>query len=147
MASQKKDLTVKNLILEKLNNAPKGIIERLDEIKSKRMGGGSTNYIPSVAEVAGVINSIPKGQTRTIQDLRAELARLHNTDLACPAKVLKYWKWMANLPDELKEVYHNYDIPWWRVLKDGKPSRHMPGGVAQQKKLLESEGVVIDKIA
>lgn len=137
----------KKSIFAKLNNAPQGITERLDEIKSKRMGGGTTNYIPSVKDVAGVINAIPKGQTKTIQDLRAELATLHKTDTACPAKVLKYWKWMANLPDELKEVYNKYDIPWWRVLKDGKPSRHMPGGVAQQKKLLASEGVVIDSIA
>lgn len=136
----------KNLILEKLNNSPQGITEELDEIKSKRMGGGSTNYIPSVEDVAGVINSIPRGQTRTIKDLRAELARLHKTDLACPSKVLKYWKWMANLPDEIKEVYHKYDIPWWRVLKDGKLSRHMPGGIEQQKKLLRSEGAFMEKM-
>ncbi len=135
----------KNLILEKLNNAQPGITESLDEVKSKRMGGGNTNYIPSVDEVATLINAIPKGQTRTIQDLRSELAKLHNTDTACPAKVIKYWKWMANLSDELKVVYTKYDIPWWRVLKDGKLSRHMPGGVAAQKKLLQSEGVLLDK--
>ncbi len=135
----------KNLILEKLNNAQPGITESLDEVKSKRMGGGNTNYIPSVDEVATLINAIPKGQTRTIQDLRSELAKLHNTDTACPAKVIKYWKWMANLSDELKVVYTKYDIPWWRVLKDGKLSRHMPGGVAAKKKLLQSEGVLLDK--
>ena len=110
------------------------------------MGGGNTNYIPSVDDVAGLIKSIPKGQTRTIQDLRGELAKMHNTDTACPAKVLKYWKWMANLPDELKLIYHKYDIPWWwGVLKDGKLSRHMPGGIAGQKKLLLSEGTLPDK--
>jgi alkylated DNA nucleotide flippase Atl1 len=136
---------VKNLILTKLNNSPLGFIERLDEIKSKRMGGVNTNYIPSVDDVANIINSIPKGQTRTIKDLRRELAKLHQTDTACPAKIIKYWKWMANLSDELKEVYIKYDIPWWRVLKDGKLSKHMPGGVAQQKKLLDSEGVLLIK--
>ena len=134
-----------NLILEKLNNAPPGISENLDALKSKRMGGVLTNYIPSVDEVASLIKSIPKGQTRTIQDLRCELAKLHNTDTACPAKVLKYWKWMANLSDEIKEVHRKYDIPWWRVLKDGKLSRHMPGGIAAHKSLLQSEGVLFDK--
>lgn len=133
-----------NLILKKLKSAPQGLTETLDDVKSKRMGGVTTNYIPSVDEVAKLINSIPKGQTRTIHELRFELAKVHNTDTACPAKVLKYWKWMANLPDELKVAYSHYDIPWWRVLKDGKLSRHMPGGLAYQKKLLNSEGVLID---
>ncbi len=131
----------KNSLLEKLNNAPEGITERLDTLKSKRMGGVNTIYIPTVEEVAMLINSIPKGQTRTIQELRADLAKMHHTDTACPAKVLKYWKWMANLPDELKGIYTQYDIPWWRVLKDGKLSRHMPGGILNQKGLLRSEGI------
>jgi alkylated DNA nucleotide flippase Atl1 len=32
-------------------------------------------------------------------------------------------------------------IPWWRVLKDGKPSCHMPGGVDEQILRLKTEGV------
>lgn len=134
-----------NIILEKLKNAPQGFIENLDLKKSKRMGGGNTNYIPSVEEVANLIRSIPQGQTRTITDLRCELANIKKTDTACPAKVLKYWKWMANLPDEVKKTNILFDIPWWRVLKDRKLSRHMPGGVAHQKILLESEGVILNK--
>lgn len=133
-------------ILKKLKSAPAGITETLDDVKSRRMGGVATNYIPSVADVARLIQSIPKGQTRTIHELRIELAKLHHTDTACPAKVLKYWKWMANLPDELKLVYNEYNIPWWRVLKDGKLSRHMPGGMPYQKKLLNSEGILTDAI-
>lgn len=130
-----------NLILKKLKKSPQSITEALDDTKSKRMGGATTNYIPSVAEVAQLINSIPKGQTRTIYELRFELAQLHNTDTACPAKILKYWKWMANLSDEHKLTNKQFDIPWWRVLKDGKLSRHMPGGVNNQRKLLNNEGV------
>ena len=134
-----------NIIFTKLKNASLGLIENLDKLKSKRMGGGSTNYIPAVEDVATIIKSIPKGETRTILDLRVELAKRKHTDTACPAKVLKYWKWMANLPDDIKEKHLQYDIPWWRVLKDGKLSRHMPGGEAHQKMLLESEGVLVDK--
>lgn len=133
-----------NLILRNLINAPLGVTEKLDSIKSKRMGGVATNYIPSVTEVASLIKSIPKGQTRTIKELRMEMAKLHKTDTACPAKILKYWKWMANLPDGLKVTNKQFDIPWWRVLKDGKLSRHMPGGVDYQRKILNSEGVVVE---
>lgn len=132
-----------NSILKKLKNAPQSITEILNDVKSNRMGGATTNYIPSVTEVALLINSIPVGQTRTIKELRFELAKLHNTDTACPAKILKYWKWMANLPDDIKLTNNQFDIPWWRVLKDGKPSRHMPGGVEYQMKLLNNEGVFL----
>lgn len=130
-------------ILKKLKEAPEGIVETLDDEKSTRMGGARTNYIPTVAEVASVIKSIPKGKTKTITQLRSELAKMKNTDTSCPAKLLKYWKWMANLSDSLKSEHKEYDIPWWRVLKDGKLSRHMPGGIENQKKLLSSEGVLI----
>lgn len=133
----------RDLVLQKLINAPKGITEELDFAKSRRMGGAGSNYIPSVDEVAEVIKAIPKAETRTIHELRNELAALHNTDTACPAKVLKYWKWMANLNDELRIVHKKYDIPWWRVLKDGKLSKHMPGGVDYQRKLLNNEGVIL----
>ena len=131
------------IILKKLRTERKeGIIESLDDEKSRRMGGARTNYIPTIAEVANIIKSIPKGQTRTITELRSEFAKMRDTDTSCPAKLLKYWKWMANLSDELKAQHKEYDIPWWRVLKDGKPSRHMPGGIENQKKLLSSEGIL-----
>src|SRR4051812_9404094 len=128
--------------LEKLKMAPKGGFHVLDSAKSRRMAGALTLYIPSVEEVADAIKAIPEGETRTIEDLRATLCKIAHADTSCPAKTLKYWKWMANLPDELKKEYQEYDIPWWRVLKDGKPSRHMPGGIENQKRILKSENVV-----
>lgn len=127
-------------LLKKLNNAPKERFEVLDYKKSLRMAGAKTLYIPSVAEVSKAICDIQKGETRTIKELRETLAKNANAETACPAAILKYWKWMANLPEEVKIENSNYDIPWWRVLKDGKPSRHMPGGIENQKLLLKSEG-------
>lgn len=129
--------------LEKLQTAPEATFVVLDSTKSKRMGGAKTLYIPSVNEVSEVIKAIPKGETRTIEELRAALAKMGHADTACPAKTLKYWKWMANCPDELKVENTLYDIPWWRVLKDGKPSRHMPGGIENQKMMLKSENVLV----
>src|ERR1700761_1972371 len=131
-----------NTILEKLTTAKGGVFEKLDEKKRKRMGGVKTNYIPTVAEVASFIRSIPKGETRTIYDIRSAIAEKVKPDTACPATILKYWKWMANLSDDLKLIHKEYDIPWWRVLKDGKPSRHMPGGIVNQKIILQSEGTI-----
>jgi alkylated DNA nucleotide flippase Atl1 len=48
---------------------------------------------------------------------------------------------MAAAQDILGEQDTIFRIPWWRVLKDGRPSRHMPGGVAGQLALLQTEGV------
>ena len=131
------------IILQKLQTAPGSKYCRLNDHDSRRMGGAKTNYLPSVEEVAKAIKSIPKGKTKTIKELREELAILGRAETSCPATLLKYWKWMANLSDESKLKYKKYDIPWWRVLKDGKPSRHMPGGIENQKKILHSEGAII----
>ena len=126
-------------LLEKLKSAPEPSFHILEEAKSKRMGGVATLYIPSVADVAEVIKAIPKGETKTIEDLRKDLAKIKNAETACPAKTIKYWKWMANLAEEEKMENSMYDIPWWRVLKDGKPSRHMPGGIENHKLMLRNE--------
>ncbi len=32
-----------------------------------------------------------------------------------------------------------YDVPLWRILKDGERSKHMPGGIKKQRELLRSE--------
>ena len=77
--------------LEKLKTAPKSSFHALDANKSERMGGVSTLYIPLVSEVADAIKAIPKGETRTIEQLRAYLAKVGKADTACPAKILKYW--------------------------------------------------------
>ena len=129
--------------LQKLETAPKATFETLDIQKSKRMGGVKTLYIPSVHDVAEAIKAIPKGETKTIDDLRKQLAKIANADTACPAKTIKYWKWMASLSEEDVNKSTKYDIPWWRVMKDGKPSRHMPGGCDNQVLLLKAEGVKI----
>jgi alkylated DNA nucleotide flippase Atl1 len=50
---------------------------------------------------------------------------------------------MASAQDELEEVHFEHVVPWWRVLKDGKPSPHMPGGVEHRMARLRIEGVTI----
>jgi hypothetical protein len=47
--------------LDKLETTPGASFIVLDPIKSKRLGGVKTLYIPSVNEVAKVIKAIPKG--------------------------------------------------------------------------------------
>jgi 6-O-methylguanine DNA methyltransferase, DNA binding domain len=125
-------------ILEKLSLEPNSSFHVLDPDKAKRMNA-KTLFIPSPGDVAKAIRAIPSGTVKTIVELRHDLATMGKADTACPAKTIKYWKWLANAQEELEGSA--YEIPWWRVLKDGKPSRHMPGGVEHQIARLEAEGV------
>jgi alkylated DNA nucleotide flippase Atl1 len=121
---------------EKLQTAPEASFHVLDPIKAKQMNA-KTLYIPSPADVASVITAIPRGETRTIVELRRQLAAIGHAETACPARTVKYWKWLAHASQEGT----GYNLPWWRVLKDGKPSRHMPGGFERHIALLREEGV------
>ena len=127
----------------KLASAPPGTVEVLDAAKALRMKA-ATMYIPAPAEVAGLIAAIPEGETRTLGDLREELAAQSRAQSVCPASITKYWKWLAWASDEDGNAEPTLAVPWWRVLKDGKPSRHLPGGADRQMALLRAEGVEVE---
>ncbi len=124
--------------LEKLQSAPAASFHVLEPAKAKRMHA-KTLYIPCPEDVANAIAAIPQGETRTIVDLRRALAAQGSAETACPAATIKYWKWMAQAYQEALSADQRFAVPWWRVLKDGKPSRHMPGGVEGQLALLHAE--------
>lgn len=128
--------------LEKLQQAPAASFHVLDPVKAKRMNA-KTMFIPAPEDVANVIAAIPRGETRTIVDLRRTLAVLGKAETACPGATNKYWKWLAHADEEAREKEPRFVVPWWRVLKDGKPSRHLPGGAERQIALLREEGVQI----
>jgi alkylated DNA nucleotide flippase Atl1 len=128
---------------DKLASAPRAAVEVLDGAKAARMKA-ATMYIPAPAEVAEAIAAIPPGETRTLRDLREELAAQGQAQTACPASITKYWKWLAWASDETGDFEPSSAVPWWRVLKDGKPSRHLPGGVERQVALLRAEGVEVE---
>lgn len=120
-------------------SAPEASFHVLDSEKAARMNA-KTLYIPSVLDVAGAIAAISKGETRTITDLCNELAALGNAETACPAKTIKYWKRLACAACEIKDPASPNAVPRWRVLNNGRISRHLPGDVERQAALLKEEG-------
>ena len=117
----------------KLQAAPEASFHVLEPEKAKRMNA-ATLYIPSTEDVKKVISEIPCGSTMTVVEIRLKLAREHNAETACPAVTIKYWKWFAYaMEDEGGE-----EIPWWRVLKDGKVNDTLP---ASHFDRLVAEGV------
>ena len=126
--------------LQKVMTAPAGAVHQLYGAKAAKMRA-QTMYIPSPLDIAMAIQAIPVGQTRTLHDIRQTISTLHGVDTTCPAKTVVYWKWLAAATVELDGTPSPYAIPWWRILKDGKPSRHMPGGIANQLALIQAEAV------
>lgn len=129
-------------LIEKLNSAAPGSFHILDAAKSRRMNA-KTMYIPSPTDVAKAILAIPEGHTKDISELREELAIQANADIACPGATNKYWKWLAIASEHVAPNNSFQSIPWWRILKGGKASRHMPGGVDEHLIRLKAEGVAL----
>jgi alkylated DNA nucleotide flippase Atl1 len=107
---------------------------------TKRWGSG-TCVIPAPIEVDQIMKKIPKGKLITINDIRQKLAKKHKSTIGCPITTgIFAWiaAWAAN--QERKKGKKSY-TPYWRTLKTGgELNPKYPGGIEEQKKLLEKEG-------
>ena len=126
--------------LTKLQHAPAGSFHILEGTKAAKLRA-NTMYVPSPLDIAEAIQAIPAGQTRTLRDIRNDITIAHQADITCPSRTTLYWKWLAQATVSLDGTPSPYAIPWWRVLKDGKLSPQMPGGIANHRELLRREGV------
>ena len=75
---------------EKLLEAPQASFHVLDPAKAKRLKA-KTMFIPAPEDVAKVISAIPVGETRTIVEIRRELAAMGGAETACPAATNKWY--------------------------------------------------------
>jgi len=116
-------------------------VVRIEGKLSKRWGTG-TMVIPAPREVDAMIRTIRKGRIATLNDLRAKLAKKHGVDFCCPLTA-GLFAWISAQAAAEDEAEGKQRItPWWRVLKfDGKLNPKFPGGVQEQRKRLEAEGV------
>ena len=107
---------------------------------SKRWGTGRF-VIPAPREVDALMRQVPKGRVVTINDLRAALARKHQTDFTCPITT-GIFAWIAAHAAAEDEAESKKRItPFWRTLKnDGEINPKYPGGVGAVAKRLRAEG-------
>jgi alkylated DNA nucleotide flippase Atl1 len=107
---------------------------------SKRWGEG-TFVIPAPREVDALMKQVPKGRVVTINDLRAALARKHQTDFACPITT-GIFSWIAAHAAAEDEAAGKMRVtPYWRTLKiGGEINPKYPGGVAAAANRLRAEG-------
>jgi len=109
--------------------------------KAKMHWKGNTLAIPSPREVNEIMARVPKGKLTTINEIRRVIARRHNADVGCPL-TCGIFSWIAaNAAVEEAAAGNTNTTPFWRTLKsDGELNPKYPGGIAGQRKHLESEG-------
>ena len=97
--------------------------------------------IPHPKEVFEIMKSIPHGKTLTLDDIRNELAKKHNADIACPMTTGIFVSLAAQAYEE-----GSAHVPYWRTLrKDGELNTKFPGGIERHKKKLKSEGNIVSR--
>jgi alkylated DNA nucleotide flippase Atl1 len=112
----------------------------LPKVKQAPMNwGGGSMVIPHPKEVLEIIKSIPYGKTRTLDEIRAKLAKNNNADIACPMTTGIFVSLAAHAYEEGSD-----SVSYWRTLKkNGELNAKFPGGMEAHKEKLESEGHVV----
>lgn len=120
---------------EQVAEWPAPEVHVLDEAKAKRLGA-KTMLMPSPLQVQEAVLRIPSGQTKTIKELRSELAAAAGAEMACPVATKHCWRLVAEVAEE-----QGLKTPWWRLTLDGKPNSCTPGGVDRHRELALAEGI------
>ena len=115
-------------------------VEKITEKMSKRWGTG-TVAIPAPREVNEIMKKVPKGKVITINEIRKTIAKKHKATIGCPI-TCGIFAWISAQAAEEEKAQGKKDItPWWRTLKgEGVLNEKYPGGVENQRNLLEKEG-------
>ncbi len=115
-------------------------VERITEKMSTRWGTG-TVVIAAPMEVDEMMKKVPEGKLVTINEIRAALAKRHNATICCPMTAGIFASIAAHAAEEQRQEGRKDTTPYWRTLKKGGViNPKYPGGVEEQKRLLQNEG-------
>jgi hypothetical protein len=77
----------------------------------------------------------------TVLQLREELAKRSNVDIACPLCTGIFVRISAEAAEEGRRAGKKSVTPYWRVISsDGRLNPKFPGGIVQQRRMLSAEG-------
>ncbi len=129
-----------NAMLKDGKDMPK-IVEITDQ-KSIEKYGGSRMYFAPPMYYDEVMRRVPKGKVITVGDIRAYFAKQNNANFTDPITAGIFCSiaaWASFQRTDNK-------APYWRTLKNnGELNPKYPGGIEDQKRLLEAEGFTIIK--
>jgi alkylated DNA nucleotide flippase Atl1 len=102
---------------------------------------GGTMAIPSPMEVDEIMAGVPEGKVITLGEIRQMVAQKHGADIGCPL-TCGIFSWIAaHAAAEEAATGRRGITPYWRTLKTGgELNPKYPGGIEEQRKLLEAEG-------
>lgn len=129
-----------NAMLNDSKDMPK--IQILTDQKSIEKYGGDRMYFAPPVDYDKVMRLIPYGKLITVGEIRKYFARQNGADFTEPITAgifvsIAAWASYQRQTDK---------TPYWRTLKaNGELNSKYPGGVEEQKKLLEAEGHSIVK--
>jgi alkylated DNA nucleotide flippase Atl1 len=112
---------------------------------AKRLGTGMM-LIPTALEVDAMVRKIPRGEVRTLAQIRKRLAHWHNVDVTCPLVTGIFLRIVAEAAEEDRQAGRADITPYWRVVRDdGRLNAKFPGGVERQAEHLLGEGHTIER--
>lgn len=129
-----------NKMLNDSKDMPK-IVTITDEKSIEKYGGSKMYFAPPI-DYDKVMRLVPKGKLITVGTIREHFAKQNNADFTDPITAGIFCSIAA-----WASFQRTDDItPYWRTLKaNGELSPKYPGGVEEQKKLLETEGFTVIK--
>ncbi len=111
----------------------------------KRYGKGKL-LVASAVDIEKLIRKTKPGQLLTNDVIRVKLARDKKVQVTDPMTVGIFLRIIAEAAEEELAAGRPKITPYWRVIKpNGSINIKLPGGEANQKKLLTSEGHKIEK--
>lgn len=129
-----------NAMLKDSKDMPK-IVEITDEKSIEKYGGRRMYFAPPL-DYDAVMRRVPEGKVITVGDIRKYFAAQNDADFTDPITAGIFCSiaaWASFQRSDDKTPYH-------RTLKaDGELNPKYPGGVEEQKKLLEAEGHTVIK--
>ncbi len=123
---------------EKLNDSKEfPIIEQIEDPRLVARYKGTRMLIAPPLFYDAVMRRIPAGQLTTAEAIRNHLAKENGTDFTCPLTAGIF----INIAAHASQERETDKTPYWRTLsKGGTLNDRYPGGIDQQKMLLEMEG-------
>lgn len=119
-------------------------IERLPKAWAG-LPAGATIVIASPQEMSAYFRSVPRGKTRTIEQLRKTLAKRHGADGACPMTTGIFCRIAAEAALESLEMgaKPSQVAPFWRVIDPASPlANKLSCGPEFIRRRREAEGIV-----
>lgn len=85
--------------------------------------------IPTVGMLEGKIRAVPRGVTRELSEICAELASEHGADATCEAATQRHMRVIAVIAHSAMTLRDPAVVPFWRVVDPNKPgSDRLAGG-------------------